>query len=415
MRREYVCTISSQAAPSPARHLRTSSAPSLTAKALTAPTVSSPGTCASDSSKCAALTRGVYDRRQSKVPGPNSIRKWSVRTAFHYESSALDSTRSCPHSFVVVGSRTDPTCCGLTRERLESQGLSQIHRVRGALPARSGAPLVVWPHSRLARSRSSFKYGRSASSDVSNRSHQSFVSRPSVSLGRTTQTTHTSAAQRSVRGDDHRLQRGLSYRPRRRSSQTRRLADARSARQSERGDRDDPYRAHLRHHGGDDVVCDQPALVSSARVARSLLRAHPCARLRSAGRPVHRYWFSDLVSQELGTVTRGAEAAICTLALLSRTARGSDHPFTRAVVGRLARAGERGRVGRDSGLDCGTLARRCQCEPAGAPSVSCRPWLFRHHFRAWLVDGWFGRADARRSGGRISCGDGRRAFVSRHS
>src|SRR6185503_18239605 len=57
MRREYVCTISSHAAPSPARHLRTSSAPSLTANALTAPTVSLQ----------VPVSRIVYDRYQSKV------------------------------------------------------------------------------------------------------------------------------------------------------------------------------------------------------------------------------------------------------------------------------------------------------------------------------------------------------------
>src|SRR4029450_12502273 len=68
MRREYVCTISSHAAPSPARHLRTNSAPSLIAKALTAPTVSSPGTCWSEIVKGGKpLFRLDYDRYQTKV------------------------------------------------------------------------------------------------------------------------------------------------------------------------------------------------------------------------------------------------------------------------------------------------------------------------------------------------------------
>src|ERR1041384_7450516 len=68
MRREKTCTISSHAAPSPARHLRTNSAPSLTAKALTAPTVSLQVPVGRKSSKAAKpLPGGDYDRYETKV------------------------------------------------------------------------------------------------------------------------------------------------------------------------------------------------------------------------------------------------------------------------------------------------------------------------------------------------------------
>src|SRR5919205_1278992 len=75
MRREYVETISSQAAPSPARHLLTSSAPSPTVTAPATPTSrpfkSLRGLPAGRAARVVnPLSIGHYDRRRGKVPAP---------------------------------------------------------------------------------------------------------------------------------------------------------------------------------------------------------------------------------------------------------------------------------------------------------------------------------------------------------
>src|ERR671920_840238 len=77
MRREYVETISSHAAPSPARHLLTSSAPSPTLTAVATPT-----SCPFKSLRGLGLKRpawvvnplsnGHYDRLKGKVPAAPS-------------------------------------------------------------------------------------------------------------------------------------------------------------------------------------------------------------------------------------------------------------------------------------------------------------------------------------------------------
>src|SRR5215213_2494201 len=75
MRREYVETISSHAAPSPARHLLTSSAPSPTVTAPATPTSRPFDSLRGLPEKRAArvvnpLSNGHYDRRKGKVPAP---------------------------------------------------------------------------------------------------------------------------------------------------------------------------------------------------------------------------------------------------------------------------------------------------------------------------------------------------------
>src|ERR1051326_2684583 len=78
MRREYVETISSHAAPSPARHLLTSSAPSPTVTAVATPTsrpFKSPSAALTGVAPAWVvnpLSNGHYDRLKGKVPAPRT-------------------------------------------------------------------------------------------------------------------------------------------------------------------------------------------------------------------------------------------------------------------------------------------------------------------------------------------------------
>src|SRR3954471_17380490 len=107
MRREYVETISSQAAPSPARHLLTSSAPSPTVTAPATPTSRPFDSLRGLPEKRAArvvnpLSNGHYDRRKGKVPAPPGAAPPRRRPAARGRTSGAASVRGATSPAVTI-------------------------------------------------------------------------------------------------------------------------------------------------------------------------------------------------------------------------------------------------------------------------------------------------------------------------